>query len=989
MRIIGTSTRAHLCNGLLATLLGSASFMAVVTASALTLFSPTAFGQTCPADIQNQTLTCNTNRISIAQVGLVPGPTPNCVAGTPVNLDLAVQMQTNSTASNFDVSVWVATDGLDISDPNGASSCVFKGIAAGLFGDPPNGATAVTADLDGDSCPDTNSGISGIVFSDTFGSVSVNCDPVVGGAEIEAVVGWKVNGSVACDGSAADLSNFNSSQCGLNQNVTVDLDVIGNLRVCKLANPATASLFNFTSTGGFVPGGLLTDNGVQIGNAGAFQLDGLGEACIDMEAFLGDPISVTETQDVAGFGLAAISCIVTDGVGGGFLGFANVSGTNPTVNVTLAGDQPFVECLFTNSQNPFLTLVKTVTNDHGGTAVETDFQASVDGGNEDWGQQLQVAPGVHSVAETGLAGYTSGTWGGDCSGAAGSGTTVNLVAGQSYVCTITNDDIAPELTVIKTVVNDHGGLAVASDFTMTVNGTDVVSSPFPGAAGPTGTTVTLDAGQYSVQESMGSFAGQYASSFSADCSGTIGIGETATCTVTNDDIAPQLTVIKVVTNDDNGTAVASEFTINITGTDVSPNDFAAELTPGTLVTLDAGSYSVGETLNQWDGKYEDTFSADCSGTFLPGDTATCTVTNDDIAPTLLLVKNVINDGIGDLVASDFDLTLVGTDGTHNNPGVVYNDPDGNGIAAVIQATVEYTVSESPVPQNYVLEGIVCTAGAGDLGTTFTPDLGEDITCTFTNNDINDATFHVTKDFIPDDPREVEVFISCNDGLPIKSDQVTKEDSNGITFVVELFTPGNLDCEITEDPIPSGYDASYGVDNTDGIAGSMTGGASCLFEEVVGGGFECVITNTAKDATFEVSKVWEIIGNAGDLIPQKAKIIIQCNNEFTGGTAPDDSWSSNDNFFRKYRLTGSDTITAVVDSSDELAVCGASEIFIFDDAVESEHDCGPREIGPGGTSSCTITNTVFFEGIPTLSQYGLAILALLMLGIGAVGFRRFG
>jgi len=42
----------------------------------------------------------------------------------------------------------------------------------------------------------------------------------------------------------------------------------------------------------------------------------------------------------------------------------------------------------------------------------------------------------------------------------------------------------------------------------------------------------------------------------------------------------------------------------------------------------------------------------------------------------------------------------------------------------------------------------------------------------------------------------------------------------------------------------------------------------------------------------------------------------------------------------------------------------------------------------GGDSCTVVNTVFFEGIPTLSQYGMAILALLMLGMGFVGFRRF-
>jgi hypothetical protein len=51
-------------------------------------------------------------------------------------------------------------------------------------------------------------------------------------------------------------------------------------------------------------------------------------------------------------------------------------------------------------------------------------------------------------------------------------------------------------------------------------------------------------------------------------------------------------------------------------------------------------------------------------------------------------------------------------------------------------------------------------------------------------------------------------------------------------------------------------------------------------------------------------------------------------------------------------------------------------------------CPWEPLGPGGSESCTFTNTIFFEGIPTLNQYGLALLALLMLGIGAVGLRRF-
>jgi hypothetical protein len=70
-------------------------------------------------------------------------------------------------------------------------------------------------------------------------------------------------------------------------------------------------------------------------------------------------------------------------------------------------------------------------------------------------------------------------------------------------------------------------------------------------------------------------------------------------------------------------------------------------------------------------------------------------------------------------------------------------------------------------------------------------------------------------------------------------------------------------------------------------------------------------------------------------------------------------------------------------------CSAEE-DVVDSAVESDGGCesGVTLTIADNTGECTITNTVFFEGIPTLSQYGLAIMALLMLGVGFVGFRRF-
>jgi hypothetical protein len=68
--------------------------------------------------------------------------------------------------------------------------------------------------------------------------------------------------------------------------------------------------------------------------------------------------------------------------------------------------------------------------------------------------------------------------------------------------------------------------------------------------------------------------------------------------------------------------------------------------------------------------------------------------------------------------------------------------------------------------------------------------------------------------------------------------------------------------------------------------------------------------------------------------------------------------------------------------------------VVDSSVESESDCvfttaTSNAIFPGDwDNECTVTNTRIYEGVPTLSQHALAILALLIVGIVLVGFRRF-
>jgi hypothetical protein len=60
------------------------------------------------------------------------------------------------------------------------------------------------------------------------------------------------------------------------------------------------------------------------------------------------------------------------------------------------------------------------------------------------------------------------------------------------------------------------------------------------------------------------------------------------------------------------------------------------------------------------------------------------------------------------------------------------------------------------------------------------------------------------------------------------------------------------------------------------------------------------------------------------------------------------------------------------------------------AVESESSCAePIDIRIGdGQRHCSVINTVFFEGIPTLSHLGMVLFAALMLFTGLSAARRF-
>ena len=178
----------------------------------------------------------------------------------------------------------------------------------------------------------------------------------------------------------------------------------------------------------------------------------------------------------------------------------------------------------------------------------------------------------------------------------------------------------------------------------------------------------------------------------------------------------QLTVTKIVTNDDGGSGVVGAFQLFVDQTQV---------TSGAVNSLASGSYTVSEGSH---AGYVSTIGGACAAngaiTLAAGQVAQCTITNDDIAPpppgkaSLVVTKLVVNDDGGTAEVSDFDLFI---DRTH----VV------SGAANELDAGI-YTVSEGDHDGYTSAIGGACAANG-----TITLTADQVAECIITNDDVAD------------------------------------------------------------------------------------------------------------------------------------------------------------------------------------------------------------------------------------------------------------
>jgi Concanavalin A-like lectin/glucanases superfamily/Prealbumin-like fold domain len=424
-----------------------------------------------------------------------------------------------------------------------------------------------------------------------------------------------------------------------------------------------------------------------------------------------------------------------------------------------------------------ITVYKNVINPNGDEVSDAQtFPIQLNSSNERMvGEESSVtyselAPGTYTITETPNGNYDFMSFSQDLDGET-SGAQITVVAGENTDLTIVNKQKPGSLTVKKVVQNPNGSTATASDFSFRLNGGDPI--PFIATEDEMigeNDFSNMAPGTYNITEDE--VSGSYAISYD-NCEVEVPVNgqpsESTTCTITNSDIPDgygAVTVVKNVVNDNGGEATVNDFTLQITdNTAPAPTFETLDLTPGQTINvsssqatfLTAGhSYTVSE-VNPFEDTYKQTgISCTSGGSPIEGSTFTldgqksvvCTITNDDIAPKLTLVKNVVNT-IGYTTvgtATSGDWTLYASSTTDGISGRTGED-------SITEADVDagtYNLSEGNGPEGYTASSWSCAAtdqgGDDDLPqlpsltllsdavvtNTVTLALGDDVTCTITN-----------------------------------------------------------------------------------------------------------------------------------------------------------------------------------------------------------------------------------------------------------------
>ena len=475
------------------------------------------------------------------------------------------------------------------------------------------------------------------------------------------------------------------------------------------------------------------------------------------------------------------------------------------------------DCIIIRTDKGNLTIVKNVVPDNAATnwdfAVNgpTAYNASIVGDGSSGITPVDL--GTYSITETAGTGTSlsdySTAWSCVKNGNAylsGTGTTAsNIVVSKvgntedSVVCTFTNTKNQGTLRVVKTVINDNGGTKLAGDFSFQVNGGVLTAFEVDGS-----NDLTVIPGTYSVTEP---FVTGYATTYNNCTNVSVVSNQITTCTITNNDIQPKLTVTKVVNG---GDLQVSNFPLFVGTTGV---------TSGIQNGFNVGNYTVSET-NQ--SGYSSVINGDClangSVSLALGDVKSCTITNTRDTGSITIDKVTLpaND------TTDFNLNILSTDtGVDQN----LNLKDQNTPFTNTFDTGVYSIEEKSIPAGWSLSNLACdqsaTVDLNNKKVTFDLDKGEDITCTFTNTKLGSISGMKWEDMNANGVKDAEDAIVSGWTINLDRDgngsidKTTTTDSNGLYTFTDLI-PGTY--KVIEN-IPSPWNVSYpssGIYYYDGI-----------------------------------------------------------------------------------------------------------------------------------------------------------------------------
>ena len=664
-------------------------------------------------------------------------------------------------------------------------------------------------------------------------------------------------GSWSCTVGTLDNDTFDSGQITL---------AFGEQTICTIINDDIAPTLTLAKTLVNDNGGVSTIEDFDISIDGAEVVSGVANTVLANTA-----IQISEL-DLPGYTEGTWACTDANGLTTGLPTVGAATGQALTIK---PGSD--VTCAITNDDvAPSLTLTKLLTNDNGGDKTIADFDIAIDGVEVVSGAPNLVAANTGIViSELVLDGYAAGDWvctdstglttGLPAAGAA-AGETITLAEGAIVSCEITNDDIAPLLTLTKTVVNDNGGVLQVSDFDIAIDGVEVAN----GAVNTVLANVDIDISELDLpgyDEGTWECTDANALTSTLPAAGaatgtTVNLlpGSDVTCAISNDDMAPTLTLTKTVINNNGGDLTVAEFDVSIDG---------VEVVNGAANTVDANTDIEISELNlpgYTEGMWSCTDSTGLTTTLPSAGLATgelislasgavveCTITNNDVAPTLTLTKNLINDNGGDKLVTDFDISI---DGVEVTAGAINTVTANQPIVISELAIAGYTAGTWSCTDSAGLSTGLPSAGAA-IGESIVLEPGSQVLCAITNDDI-EPLLTLVKTVVNDNggDKAVEDFDISIDGVEVVSGTPNPVLANTAITISELdlvpYAEGTWACS----------DAN-GLTTTLPTAGVATGTTVTLLP---GSDVTCSITNNDLGIDLSIAKsVDDSTPNIGQII----------------------------------------------------------------------------------------------------------------------------